>query len=144
VSSTLAAASMADGTLDLFMHGADAALWTRRFDGTTWTDWASLGGSINSAPSATSRVYWTEAGEVAVLDVYARGGDNAVWCRTFVGSTLTEWGTLGGAITSPPVTATNWGSNTVFARGQDGALWMIDGDPGYYLEPWHSLGGQMR
>jgi SpoIID/LytB domain protein len=76
-------------------------------------------------------------------DVFARGGDGAVWQRTESGAGLGPWRSLGGTITSDP-DASSWSANRldVFARGVDGALWHRGGD-GVTWSGWQSLGGAL-
>ena len=50
----MAASSPAAQRLWLFATGSDAALWSRYWNGTVWSAWATLGGGLTSAPDATS------------------------------------------------------------------------------------------
>jgi hypothetical protein len=50
-----------------------------------------LGGVIASAPGAASSASGS-------MDVFARGTDGALWTRRQIGSTWTNWTTLGGVI----------------------------------------------
>jgi RHS repeat-associated protein len=58
------------------------------------------------------------------IDSFAQGTDNAIWHRSFDGTTWGQWETLGGGLTSSPA-ASSWGVGRldVFARGQDNQLW---------------------
>ena len=51
-------------------------------------------------------------------DIVARGGDNALWIRTYSSGTWTSWQSLGGVLGSAPA-ITSWGPNRldVFAKG---------------------------
>ena len=97
------------------------------------TGWESLGGLLTSGPDVCS----ARAGH---LDVFVRGGDNALWHRWFDESGWSEWESLGGVLTSDP-TAVSWGNNRidVFARGGDNALYHRWFDGGW--SDWESLGG---
>lgn len=99
-----------------------------------WAQWQSLGGGLTSAPDAASTA-------AQHLDVFARGGDGAVWQQSFNGTTWTGWTSLGGFITTDP-TAVSSGSGhlDVLARGGDGAVWhrVFDGTA---WGSWASLGG---
>ncbi|MBW4614650.1 MAG: hypothetical protein KME21_15510 [Desmonostoc vinosum HA7617-LM4] len=98
------------------------------------TGWEPLGGFLNSGPDVCS---WSSGR----LDVFARGGDNALWHKWFDGG-WSDWESLGGILTSDP-SAVSWanGRIDVFARGADNALWhkWFDGD---WFE-WESLGGEL-
>lgn len=50
-----AVSSPGSGRLNVFARGDDNALWRRQWTGSAWTAWESLGGRLDSAPSATSR-----------------------------------------------------------------------------------------
>ena len=78
--------------------------------------WESLGGFLSSGPDVCS---WAEGR----LDVFARGGDSALWHIWFDGG-WSDWESPGGFLTSDP-TAVSWsnGRIDVFARGGDNALW---------------------
>ncbi|MEZ2319093.1 MAG: hypothetical protein ACBR15_08875 [Microcoleus sp.] len=95
--------------------------------------WESLGGLLTSGPDVCS----ARAGH---LDVFVRGGDNALWHRWFDESGWSNWESLGGFLTSDP-TAVSWGNNRidVFARGGDNALYHRWFDGGW--SEWESLGG---
>jgi hypothetical protein len=82
-----------------------------------WSDWEGLGGGITTAPAPVS---WGPGH----LDVFARGGDNALWHKWWTGSAWSGWESLGGGITTAPAPV-SWGPGhlDVFARGGDNALW---------------------
>jgi hypothetical protein len=53
--------------LHVFAIGNDTAMWTRVFDGSTWTgDWASLGGSFASQPST---IVWAKGSRMNVFGI---------------------------------------------------------------------------
>jgi hypothetical protein len=83
----------------------------------TWHDWESLGGGLTSGPAVAS---WA----ANRLDVFARGGDDALWHKFWDGTSWHDWESLGGSLTSDPA-AVSWGPNRIdaFARGGDNALW---------------------
>jgi hypothetical protein len=45
---SVAVSSVPSQNLTIFARGGDNALWYRQFDGTSWSDWQSLGGSITN------------------------------------------------------------------------------------------------
>jgi hypothetical protein len=85
-----AVASWAAGRYDVFVRGADNAVWHRWFSG-GWSRWESLGGVVTGEPGAAS----LGAGK---LDLFARGTNNAVWTRNFgvTGPGWSRWASLGG------------------------------------------------
>jgi hypothetical protein len=62
------------GDIRAVIRGSDGALWTRSWDGSSWTGWTSLGGQISSGPSISAR-------PDGVYDVVARGMDGSVLHR---------------------------------------------------------------
>ena len=129
-----AAASWATNHRDVFVEGGDNGLWYRRWYGTGWSPWASLGGYLTSAPSAVS---WG----VGRTDVFARGGDNALWHIAWTGAGWSQWESLGGGLLSGPGAA-SWksGALDVVAVGGDLAVWHRRWN-GVVWSGWESLGG---
>jgi hypothetical protein len=84
--------------------------------------------------------------EPTSLELFARGGDNALWWRHWnPDTTWGPWRSLGGGLTSSP-SASSWVETYVYVRGNDGALWMIasvDGGTEASWSNWASLGGQL-
>lgn len=80
-------------------------------------NWNSLGGTLTSGASASS---WG----ASRVDVFVKGTDNALWYRTWNGTTWGAWTSLGGVLTSDP-SAVSGGANQidVFARGTDNSIW---------------------
>ena len=125
------------GRVDLFVRGADAALWHRGWTTASgWLPWERLGGVLTSGPAATS----TSFGRV---DVYMAGTDGGLWTIAWTGSGWTSFSSLGGVLTSDPDAASSWpGRADVFARGTDGALWHLPILPEGTLS-WRSVGGTL-
>ncbi len=98
-----------------------------------WSEYENLGGFITSKPTAVS---WA----ANRIDVFARGGDSAVWHRSWNGQWEANWNLLGGLIQWAPAVS-SWGAGRldVFAAGTDHALWhnWYEGAWG----GWESLGG---
>ena len=74
----------------LFGEGPNHALWFTTGSGTRWSNWASLGGTLTSAPGAVFR------GSAAVYAVFARGGNGAVWARDHSSAGWGPWHSEGG------------------------------------------------
>src|SRR5438445_212035 len=100
----------------------------------SWSGWESLGGLLTCLPSAVS---WGPDR----LDIFALGGDNAVWHKWWDGSNWGGWESLGGLLTSPPI-AVSWDEDRldIFALGGDNAVWHKWWD-GFNWGGWESLGG---
>jgi len=146
VESAPAVCSQSTYSLDLFVQGADHALWTRHWvNGTGWYGWESLSGNLTSAPAAASI-------RQGVIDVFARGTDGALWSRSTRDGTAswTPWFSLGGQLlpgTGPAAyayynvatadTRLGW-----FVAGTDHALWYA-WDDNLGLHNWQSLGGYL-
>jgi hypothetical protein len=96
----------------------------------------SLGGSFTASPAVAS---WGPNR----LDVFGRGGDNALWHDAWNGTAWSGWESLGGSLTSAPA-AVSWGPNRidVFARGGDNALWHKAWN-GSAWTGWDSRGGSL-
>ncbi|HEY7907486.1 MAG TPA: hypothetical protein VIC60_01375, partial [Thermomicrobiales bacterium] len=99
-----------------------------------WGGWESLGGLLTSPPAA---VAWGPDR----LDLFAPGGDNAIWHKWWDGANWGGWESLGGLLTSPPI-VTSWAENRLdlFAKGGDNAIWHKWWD-GANWGGWESLGG---
>lgn len=119
------------GQLDMFLRGADNALWRASYDG-GWQAWESLGGSLSYDPVATS---WGSGR----FDLCVRGADNSPQYTWFDGS-WHLWESLGGVLTSDPA-LTSWGVGRLdlFARSLDSGLWHKWYDGAWH--DWESLGG---
>jgi hypothetical protein len=73
-----------DKNVDFYVIGTDHALW--------WNSvgWVSLGGYLTSSPAAVE----TSMGNT--LNVFARGGDNFLWERSYSNSAWGPWTSIGG------------------------------------------------
>lgn len=88
----------ADGRLEIFARGADAAVWHnwQLSSGGAWAGWNSLGGVIVGAPAAAINADGR-------LEVFVLGGGNTIWhgFQTSPGNGWSGWMSLGGSIASP-------------------------------------------
>jgi hypothetical protein len=64
-----------DAAAHVYAVGADSAIWLRRGNVGSWTDWESLGGTFFSSPAAVTRL----ADNVPTRDIVALGTDHALW-----------------------------------------------------------------
>ncbi len=86
-----------------------------------WPTWSNhnLGGSITGDPAISSAA-------PEQLELFARGGDGALWHRHWDGATWSGWVNLGGALASDSGPGTvSWSSNRVDVvyRGTDNGVW---------------------
>ncbi len=101
-----------------------------------WSGWQPLGGVATASPASAS---WGPNR----LDVFVRGGDNALWHKWWDGTAWRGWESLGGQLNSKPaVVSWSAGRLDVFARGLDNALWHKWWD-GRAWSAWERLGGQL-
>jgi hypothetical protein len=136
-----AAVSQGAGAIDVFVRGGDNGLWekTTTNGGSSWSNWASLGGQIASGtgPAASS--------SGSRLDVFVQGTNGAMYQKTWNGTSWSNWISLGGSLTSSPAaTSPTSGAIDVFVRGGDNGLWeKTTTNGGSSWSNWASLGGQI-
>jgi len=123
------------GIWNLNYGGGAPELWStlnQKFG--TPTSWYSLGGYLTSSPAVAS---WG----ANRVDAFVRGGDNALWHRSWDGTNWSPWESLGGVVTSDP-SAVSWGPNRIdiFVRGTDNAIWHRSFN-GTIWSSWDSVGG---
>ena len=76
------------------------------------------------------------------MRVFIRGRDNALWTRSWTGSSWSGWSSLGGSLTSGPAAmARPGGIYDVFVRGPDNAIHHRSFTPATGWSGWDSLGG---
>jgi hypothetical protein len=109
------------GRLVVFVKGTDNAIHYRGQTSRngSWSNWASLGGTLTSAPAGALNA----AGGLAV---FARGADNAMWHRwqDRPDGGWSDWVSLTGGFTSgPSAVLQTRGRLVVFGRGTDDRFW---------------------
>jgi len=116
------------------VRGTDCAMWHKWWNGSSWSNWESLGGVLTSAPAVAS---WASNR----LDCFVRGTDSHMWHKWWNGSSWSGWEDLGGIIDGPPA-AVSWGPNRIdcFARGTDNAMYHKWWN-GSSWSGWENLGG---
>ncbi|MBW4604674.1 MAG: S8 family serine peptidase [Calothrix sp. FI2-JRJ7] len=119
---------------DVFTVGADNAVYQMTWDGSTWSNWTSLGGLALSAPTAVS---WGENR----IDLFVRSGDHAIYHKYWNGQVWSDWVSLGGLWLYAPA-VTSWGANRldIFAVGTDNAVYRKYSD-GVTWSSWENIGG---
>jgi len=139
----LTAIRNADGRLEVFARGTDAALWhiwqTARSNG--WSGWGSLGGWI----TGRNAVVRNADGR---LEIFVRGADGALWhqWQTAPSNGWSGWASLGGGISDLFTVGVNAdGRIEVFAQGTDHGLWHIwQTAPSNGWSGWAPMGGQIQ
>ncbi len=97
--------------------------------GPTWHDWAPIGGPAVGLTSGVDSASWAPGR----LDVFGRGGDNALWHTWFDGS-WHAWESLGGVLgAGPGAVSSSPGRLDVFVRGTDSNLYRKS-----YDGTWHA------
>jgi hypothetical protein len=135
-----AVAALGLGDARVFIRGTDSALWTRTWNGTTWTNWSSLGGSLTSGPAVGTR-------PDGVYDVVVRGPDNAYYHRAFTpAGGWSDFVSLGGSFISAPTVSYRQGAGYIDIAGiaSDHQLWFTSFVPGSGWSGWSPLGGSLR
>ncbi|GGJ39106.1 thiol-activated cytolysin family protein [Deinococcus roseus] len=96
----------------------------------------SLGGVITSKPGCVS----ANAGQ---LDCFARGGDGALWQKSWTGTAWSDWVSRGGQFQDEPE-CVSWGVGRIdcFVKGNDQGLHHIWKE-GNTWGTWESLAGQL-
>jgi len=124
-------------SIEIFARGTDGAVWTDALVNGAWTGWGSLGGYVTSAPAAIARR------GTNYLDLAARGGNDAIYLKTYVpGTGWSAWGSLGGTLTTgPALDSHSDGVLDVFARGTDGAVYQQGWNGSQWFASWASLSG---
>ncbi|MEV7628842.1 hypothetical protein AB0O15_37955, partial [Actinoplanes sp. NPDC089786] len=116
--------------LDVFVRGADGALWHKWYNG-EWHDWESLGGELTSAPAVAA---WGPDR----LDVFVRGADGALWHKWYNGE-WHDWESLGGELTDDPTAHAPAAEHLeVVAPGPEGKINRIGFLDGHW-SPWGVL-----
>ena len=135
-----AVTSWASNREDLFVRGADNAIWHRYWiSGTGWSAWESLGTTIVSNPAAISR-------GVNEIDLFGTGTSGSIYEKSWNGSTWTAWTLIGapsvGIAPGSGPAITSWASNRedLFVRGADNAIWHRYWISGTGWSAWESLG----
>ena len=118
---------------NVYVRGADNALWQRAYWSGNWHDWVrhNDGGVLGSAPTLGSMGPDHE-------HVFVRGTDGNVWQKYWTAAGgWSGWFNIGapaGGYTGGPVTISrNNAVCNVYVRGNDNALWQR----AYYDNQWH-------
>lgn len=117
-SAPAAVARRGTSVLDLAVRGTDGAVYHKWYaPGQGWSGWESLGGYVTAAPALNSQIN-------GQLNVFAPGGDDAVYQRFWDGSQWSGWFSLGGVATSAVSSVTQtYGTVDLYVRGADRALY---------------------
>src|SRR5260370_13975991 len=119
--------------MDVFVKGIDGCLWKDTWNGSSWSGFSSLGGTLARDPSPVA--FGSE------LDVFIRSSVDAyVWKIAWNGSSWSGWNALGGTYAGITVGLAFGSEMDVYVRGNDGALWK-DTWNGSSWSGFNSLGG---
>jgi spore germination protein YaaH len=101
----------------------------------TPTPWYLVGGTSTSSPDASSSA-------ANATDVFVRGTDNALWHRSWNGTSWSAWESLGGYLVADP-SAVSQGPNQidVFVIGTDSGVWHRAWN-GTVWSAWDTIGGR--
>ena len=101
------------GSIDVFVRERDAHVFTKHYDGFTWSSrWRAIGGSITS----NTAVYSWEPDHIRICGLGAP--DNAVFCANKTAGIWGPWFDLGGVeISEPAVVSWAPGHVEVFVIG---------------------------
>jgi len=113
--------------IHVFARDAHSTLRHCSWDGSSWTNWESLGGILMSRPTANG----FQGGDL--VHVFALGTDSAIWRRRWVGDSWSDWHSLGGPFLSPPATMTRIPDSLLPTRDlaalrTDHAVWHMEED----------------
>lgn len=119
---------------NIYVRGADNALWQRAYFDGAWHPWARHGdgGVLVSEPALGSMGPNHE-------HVFVKGSDGQLWQKWWSGGTgWSGWAPLGapagGFSGNPNTISRNNGVCNVYVRGNDGALWQR----GFWGGTWHA------
>jgi hypothetical protein len=110
--------SWGPGRLDVFVQGTSGAMYQKTWNGTSWSNWISLGGKLTSAPGATA------TGNQ--IGVFVAGTSGTIYYKHWNGAAWSGWVNVGGTVlsgTSPA--AYNWGTSQIgwLVTGTDSNLY---------------------
>jgi hypothetical protein len=118
-----AVASWSQGRLDVFAEGSNGALYHKWWNGAKWSGWEPLGGKLTASPAATGYSSGGTSPYTYYIKVFVRGGDGAVWTKSWTGSQWSTWQSLGGKLASGTGPAVSGQDLHLFVQGTDHQLW---------------------
>lgn len=129
---------------EVVVRGQDGHVYHKFWDGTKWSQWFGLGGTIKGAPSVTPY-------QPGAYDIYARGDDDRLWQKWWDGKKWNpsdaDWAPhddgnfrLG---SSPCAISDGPNFRDVYVRGQDGGVYHKFWN-GQTWSGWFGLGGQIK
>jgi hypothetical protein len=121
---------------NIYVQGADGALWQRAFFDGSWHDWGRHddGAVIASMPAPGTMGLDHE-------HVFVRGTDGGVWSKAWTSSTnWSGWfghgAPTGGFVGAPAIVSRNPTVCNIYVQGADGALWQR----AFFDGSWHDWG----
>ena len=126
------------GKLYLVFRGGDNVPYVDVFNGTSWSGFSSLGGSVSGNPSVLNYAAESE------LDVYFNTSVSQIWKTTYNGSSWGSWTNMGSGYVGDPYITTYGNDLEVYARGTDNQIytryWSYSSQS---WSGWASLGGRL-
>lgn len=129
-------------TRELFVTDHNGTVFQRRWDGSSWSEWLTVGGTVEGSVSAVRF-------STGQINVYGRGMDDQIWeNRAYDGSSWRGWSPVGGGykIDAPPsVVSSSPTSYDIFVRAFGGAVYqqrILLGRLAHYKQI--SLGGEIK
>ncbi len=127
-----AAVSWGPRRIDVFIVGLDGySVWQLACAGLTavpcrggnWSPWAPYGGYLPVKAAGDLALASTGDGR---LDIFALGGDSAIWHQNWDGSRWVGWESLGGTFVTAPAVAPRGGVVDVFATDRKKSVWLLN------------------
>jgi hypothetical protein len=136
-SSRAASARRGTSIVDVFVRATDDAVYHRYRNGNTWSPgWALIGAPPGGATSAPASISNADGR----IDLFVRGGDSAIWQKTWTGS-WSPWTNIGAVSTSAPAVDSRGADRIdVFYRGADGQIYQRTNNGAGWLDRG-SIGG---
>lgn len=126
------------GNLHLIFRGTDNHVYDDVFNGTSWSGFSSLSGTVTGNPSVLN---YSAEGE---LDVYFNTNVNQIWKTTYNGSSWGSWTNMGSGYIGDPYIMQYGNDLEVYARGTNNQIYTRYWSYGGQLwSGWASLGGTM-
>jgi hypothetical protein len=132
-----AAGSWGPNHIDVVVKGEGNAYYRNSYDIGGWSGWQSIpSGVFSSSPYVTTTPPFPGGGGYSKISIFGRGQDMKIYGAGITSDgTVSSWSNVGGRLNSAPAAINYIGDHfTVFAKGMDNFLWMLDYDLGEELD----------
>jgi hypothetical protein len=131
-------ASLGGNAYAVFVRGTDGAVWERVYNGSTWANWARIGGQVLAGTGPTA-AYLTGSGHLYVGVV---GTNHQIYLKDVSGSG--GFFSIGGQTTADPaLTAVSSTALAAFCRGTDSAGYYTRYTEAAGAAGWRAMGGKL-